>query len=109
MVSGTEYAVGRYDSVPIAGDGEGGFVSLIVENTTDDEGVTIPGQIVSATVTSPGKGYTTASIDVESIDGILGAGLTGSGADLQAVILPAQVQQSSRKALTLVRLRNSEE
>ena len=85
---GTEYAVGRYDSVPIAGDGEGGFVSLIVENTTDDEGVTIPGQIVSATVTSPGKGYTTASIDVESIDGILGAGLTGSGADLQVVIPP---------------------
>ncbi|QBQ74973.1 structural protein [Cyanophage S-RIM4] len=85
---GTEYAVGRYDSVPIAGDGEGGLVSIIVEDTTDDEGNTIQGQITSVTVTAAGKGYTTASIDVESIDGILGPGLTGSGADLEVVIPP---------------------
>ena len=32
----------------------------------------------------PGKGYTTATIDIESIDGILGAGLTGSGAELRS-------------------------
>ena len=31
---GTEYAVGRYDAVPIAGDGEGGLVSIVVEDTT---------------------------------------------------------------------------
>ena len=83
---GTEYAVGRYDSVPINGDGEGGFVSIVVDNTTDDQGQTIPGQIVSVTVTSPGKGYTTASIDVESISGILGEGSVGSGAELEVVI-----------------------
>ena len=85
---GTEYAVGRYDSVPISGDGEGGFVSLVVDDTTDDFGNTIPGQIVSATVTSAGKGYTTAFIDIESIPNILGPGLTGSGADLEVVIPP---------------------
>ena len=39
-------------------------------------------------ITSPGKGYTTATIDVESISGILGAGLTGSGADIEVVIPP---------------------
>ena len=86
---GTEYAVGVYNSVPIAGDGEGGFVSITVADGTDDDGVTIPGQIQSVVVTSPGKGYTTASIDVESISGILGAGLTGSGVDLNVVIPPA--------------------
>ena len=85
---GTEYAVGRYDSVPISGDGEGGFVSITVENTTDDEGTVVPGQIVSAVVTSAGKGYTTATIDVEAIEGILGPGLTGSGAELEVVIPP---------------------
>ena len=62
---GTEYAVGVYNSVPIAGDGEGGFVSITVADGTDDEGTTIPGQIQSVTITSPGKGYTTASIDIE--------------------------------------------
>ena len=85
---GTEYALGRYDSVPIQGDGEGGFVSIVVNDTTDEEGNLVPGQIISITVTSAGKGYTTAFIDVESIPGILGAGLTGSGADLQVVIPP---------------------
>jgi hypothetical protein len=85
---GTEYAIGRYDGVPIQGDGEGGIVSIVVDDTTDDEGNLIPGQIISVTVTSAGKGYTTAFIDVESIDGILGSGLTGSGADLEVVIPP---------------------
>ena len=33
-----------------------------------------------------GKNYTTATIDVEAITGILGAGLTGSGAELEVVI-----------------------
>ena len=83
---GTEYAVGTYNSVPIAGDGEGGFVRITVADGTDDEGVNIPGQIQEVVVTSPGKGYTTASIDIEAIDGILGAGLTGSGAELDVVI-----------------------
>ena len=85
---GTEYAVGTYNSVPILGDGEGGFVEIKVENTTDDEGITTPGQITEVKVTSPGKGYTTASIDIQAIDGILGSGLAGSGADLEVVIPP---------------------
>ena len=85
---GTEYAVGTYNSVPIAGDGEGGFVQITVADGTDSEGVSIPGQIQSVLVTSPGKGYTTASIDIESISGILGSGLTGSGAELVVVIPP---------------------
>ena len=53
--------------VPIAGDGEGGFVSITVADGTDAEGATIPGQINNVVVTSPGKNYTTASIDIESI------------------------------------------
>ena len=85
---GTEYAVGTYNSVPIGGDGEGGLVSITVADGTDSEGVSIPGQIQEVVVTSPGKGYTTATIDIEAIEGILGAGLTGSGAELQVVIPP---------------------
>ena len=85
---GTEYAVGTYTGVPIAGDGEGGFVTINVADGTDSEGVTIPGQIQSIIVTSPGKGYTTASIDIESVSGILGSGLTGSGAEVVVVIPP---------------------
>ena len=85
---GTEYAVGEYTAVPINGDGEGGLVSITVADGTDAEGTTIPGQIQAVTVTSPGKGYTTATIDIESIPGILGAGLNGSGADL-TVVIPA--------------------
>ena len=85
---GTEYALGTYSSVPIAGDGEGGFVEIIVSDGLDAEGATIPGQISNVVVTSPGKNYTTASIDVESIPGILGSGLTGSGAELIVVIPP---------------------
>ncbi len=85
---GTEYQVGTYNSVPISGDGEGGLVTIVVANGQTDEGVTIPGQIQQVTITSPGKGYTTAFIDIESIDGILGAGLTGSGAAINVVIPP---------------------
>ena len=83
---GTEYAVGVYNGVPIGGDGEGGLVQITVSDGTDDEGGVIPGQISEVVVTSPGKGYTTATIDIEAIDGILGAGLTGSGAELEVVI-----------------------
>ena len=85
---GTEYAVGTYNSVPIAGDGEGGFVQITVADGQDSEGNTISGQIQAVSVTSPGTGYTTASIDIEAIEGILGPGATGSGADLDVVIPP---------------------
>ena len=85
---GTEYAVGTYNSISIGGDGEGGLVSIVVADGTNDEGDTIPGQIQSVTITSPGKGYTTANIDIESIDGILGPGLAGSGAEIDVVIPP---------------------
>jgi|SaaInlV_120m_DNA_3_1039746.scaffolds.fasta_scaffold00199_3 hypothetical protein len=85
---GTEYSVGTYNSVPISGDGEGGLVTVVVANGTNDDGDVIPGQIQQVVITSPGKGYTTATIDVESISGILGAGLTGSGADIEVVIPP---------------------
>ena len=80
--AGSEYAVGVYTKVPIDGDGEGGLVSI--EVTLDPE--IGSGVISSVTVTDPGKGYTTASIDIEGIPGILGAGLTGSGGELQVVI-----------------------
>ena len=85
---GTEYAVGTYNSVPISGDGEGGLVTIVVADGTNDDGDTIPGQIQSVTITSPGKGYTTANIDIEAITGILGAGLAGSGAEIDVVIPP---------------------
>ena len=85
---GTEYAVGTYTGVPISGDGEGGLVSVTVADGTDSEGTTIPGQVQSITVTSPGKGYKTASVDIDAIDGILGSGLTGSGAEV-TVVIPA--------------------
>ena len=85
---GTEYAVGQYTGVPIAGDGEGGFVTITVADGTDSEGGAIPGQVQSVLVTSAGKGYTTASVDIDSIPGILGAGLTGSGAEVTVVIPP---------------------
>ena len=83
---GTEYAPGVYNSVPISGDGEGGFVQITVADGQDEEGTTIPGQIQVVDITSPGKGYTTASIDIEAIEGILGSGLTGSGAVINVVI-----------------------
>ncbi|AOO10673.1 hypothetical protein RW060613_085 [Synechococcus phage S-RIM8] len=85
---GTEYAVGVYTGVPIQGDGEGGIVAITVADGTDDEGGLIPGQIQRVVVTSPGKGYTTAFIDIESVNGILGPGLTGSGAIVNVIIPP---------------------
>lgn len=80
---GTEYEAGEYFGVPILGDGTGGKVSILVDGTTDPAG-----QIVEVTVTDPGKGYTTAYIDVDAIDGILGPSLAGSGAELNVVIPP---------------------
>ena len=79
---GSEYAIGTYDQVPINGDGEGGLCRI--EVAVDEE--IGSGTIVSVTVTDPGKGYTTASIDVDGIQGILGPTLTGSGADLSVII-----------------------
>lgn len=80
---GTEYEAGEYFGVPILGDGTGGKVSILVDGSTDPAG-----QIVEVTVTDPGKGYTTAYIDVDAVDGILGPGLEGSGAVLEVVIPP---------------------
>ena len=85
---GTEYSVGVYYSVPIQGDGEGGLVQITVTDGEDAEGGAIPGQISSVIISNAGKGYTAATIDIEAIPGILGAGLTGSGADLQVEIPP---------------------
>ena len=62
------------------------MVQITVADGTDAEGTTIPGQVQSVLVTSPGKGYTTATVDIDSVDGILGAGLTGSGAEVTVVI-----------------------
>ena len=80
---GTEYAEGEYFGVPILGDGTGGKVSIRVDGSSDPAG-----QIVEVTVTDPGKGYTTAYLDVDAIDGILGSSLEGSGAELNVVIPP---------------------
>jgi hypothetical protein len=80
---GTEYQAGQYFSVPISGDGAGGKVSITVDADTDPAG-----QIVEVVVTDPGKGYTTAFIDVDAIPGILGPQLTGSGAELRVIIPP---------------------
>ena len=82
--AGTEYEPGVYSKVPILGDGEGGKCTI----TVDLAGDPVTGQIISVVVTDPGKGYKTASIDVDSIDGILGDNLAGSGADLEVVIPP---------------------
>ncbi|AIX20959.1 structural protein [Synechococcus phage ACG-2014d] len=85
---GTEYALGEYTGIDISGDGEGGKVNITVEDGTDAEGGVIPGQISRIVVTDPGKGYTTAFIDIESVPGILGSSLAGSGADLNVIIPP---------------------
>ena len=84
---GTQYNVGTYNGIAIAGDGEGGLVSVTVANTLNNEGVTVPGQVTDVTITSPGKGYTTASIDIDGIAGI-GADTGGSGAEVQVIIPP---------------------
>jgi hypothetical protein len=80
---GTEYEAGEYFGVPISGDGAGGKVRITVDGSTDPAG-----QIVEVIVTDPGKGYTTAFIDIDAIPGILGPQLTGSGAELRVVIPP---------------------
>jgi hypothetical protein len=80
---GTEYQPGEYFGVPISGNGNGGKVRIRVDGTTDPAG-----QIVEVVVTDPGKGYTRAFIDIDSIPGILGPQLTGSGAVLNVIIPP---------------------
>ena len=80
---GTEYEAGEYFGVPILGDGTGGKVSILVDAASDPAG-----QIIEVTVTDPGKGYTIAFIDIDAVDGILGPGLVGSGAELNVVIPP---------------------
>ena len=87
---GTEYAPGVYSQVDIDGDGEGGKATITVE--FDDE--VGSGTITEATVTDPGKGYTTASIDIDAIPGILGATLAGSGASV-SVIIPEEGEGAS--------------
>lgn len=85
---GTEYQPGTYSGVPILGDGEGGLVIITVEDGEDAQGNPIPGQISSVLVSSPGKGYTSAYIDIPAITGILGSDLAGSGAELIVDIPP---------------------
>jgi len=80
---GTEYAAGEYFGIPILGDGTGGKVRILVDGNSDPAG-----QIVEVVVTDPGKNYTTAYIDVDGIDGILGPSLAGSGAVLNVIIPP---------------------
>ena len=79
---GTEYAPGVYYDVPILGDGEGAKATVTVE--VDDE--IGSGTITGVAVADPGKGYTIASIDIDSIPGILGATLAGSGGSVTVVI-----------------------
>ena len=78
---GTEYVNGIYYNVPIAGDGEGALCNI----TVADDGELL-GTITNVVLTSAGKGYTTASIDIDAIPGILGPLLAGSGGDLEVVI-----------------------
>ena len=81
LSGGTEYINGIYYNVNIAGDGEGGLCNI----TVSDDGE-LTGVITNVVLTSPGKGYTTASIDIDTIPGILGNLLQGSGGNLQVVI-----------------------
>ena len=53
--------------------------------TVADDGELL-GTITNVVLTSAGKGYTTASIDIDAIPGILGPLLAGSGGDLEVVI-----------------------
>ena len=105
---GSEYAIGTYDQVPILGDGEGGLCRITV--AVDEE--IGSGTITSVVITDPGKGYTTGSIDVDSIQGILGPQLTGSGADLQVVIPDegsgASVFLTGRNIGKIKKLKNNE-
>ena len=81
---GTEYINGTYFNVPIDGDGEGALCNITVADDGDLEGVITGVELISA-----GKGYTTASVDIDGIPGILGSLLQGSGGVLD-VIIPAE-------------------
>ena len=105
---GTEYAPGVYYDVPIAGDGEGAKAAITVQ--LDDE--VGSGTITAAAVTDPGKGYTTASIDIDAIPGILGSTLAGSGGAVN-VIIPsegsgASVFLTGKNIGKIKRLKNNE-
>ena len=105
---GTEYAPGVYYDVPVAGDGEGGKVTVTV--LPDDE--TGSGAISSVAVADPGKGYTIASVDIDAITGILGPTLSGSGGSV-SVNIPsegtgASVFLTGRNIGKIKRLKNNE-
>jgi len=105
---GTEYAPGIYYDVPINGDGEGAKATITVE--LDDE--VGSGTITNAAVTDPGKGYTTASVDIDAIPGILGSTLAGSGGAVN-VIIPsegsgASVFLTGKNIGKIKRLKNNE-
>tara|TARA_A200000113_G_scaffold226021_1_gene249552 strand:- start:21434 stop:43285 length:21852 start_codon:yes stop_codon:yes gene_type:complete len=105
---GTEYAPGIYYDVPINGDGEGAKCTITV--TLDDE--VGSGAISNAAVTDPGKGYTTATVDIDAIPGILGQTLAGSGGAVN-VIIPsegsgASVFLTGRNIGKIKRLKNNE-
>ena len=105
---GTEYAPGVYYDVPVAGDGEGGKVTVTV--LLDDE--TGSGALSSVAVADPGKGYTTASVDIDAIPGILGPTLSGSGGSV-SVNIPsegtgASVFLTGRNIGKIKRLKNNE-
>ena len=105
---GTEYAPGVYYDVPVLGDGEGGKVTVTV--TLDEE--TGSGAISGVAVVDPGKGYTTASVDIDAIPGILGPTLSGSGGSV-SVIIPsegsgASVFLTGKNIGKIKRLKNNE-
>jgi len=105
---GTEYAPGVYYDVPVLGDGEGGKVTVTV--TLDEE--TGSGAIAEVNVADPGKGYTTASVDIDAIPGILGPTLSGSGGSV-SVIIPsegsgASVFLTGKNIGKIKRLKNNE-
>ena len=105
---GTEYAPGVYYDVPVDGDGEGGKVTVTV--LLDDE--TGSGAIAQVDVADPGKGYNTATVDIDAIPGILGPTLSGSGGSV-SVIIPsegtgASVFLTGRNIGKIKRLKNNE-
>jgi len=105
---GTEYAPGVYYDVQISGDGEG--ARCIVTVDFDDE--VGSGTVTKIQVTDPGKGYTFASLDIDSIPGILGPTLAGSGASA-TVVIPlegsgASVFLTGRNIGKIKRLKNNE-
>ena len=104
---GTQYNVGTYNGIAIAGDGEGGLASVTVANTLNNEGVTVPGQVTDVTITSPGKGYTTASIDTLMVLQVLVQILVVLVQKYRlSFLLSVQEHLSLLLAKTLVRSRN---